>query len=280
MKRFLSAIIIFAMLMGFSACGNEVKSEPSTEPTTKWHNELNTEASTETASNVEAQSKKTTEKNYAVQSEIETKIQATKPKEKATDSTEIYAFKDDNPDKISFRKRGNMFFVDDKKYAAGQTSIEGLSLESHFVSEQNETEKIVISFSNNGKPLTVVSSKGAKGYRMIGGEIVVLTESDGKYCVPEADACPKIEIEVADKSGNSILKTDYAAHWWANGFYEGEIEGPNDITSRSRITFANEDTAKLFATKLAEKGFKAVPDKHNLKENTYFAQGADVWYEF
>lgn len=279
MKKIISSLIILTMLIGFSACGTKSQNEPSATSSTEKLIKTSVEESTEFVTSGENQGEETA-KSVNEPSQSETKIQTAKPVHTEAMSTAKYIPSNEDSDNIPFRRSGDMYYIYDQKYSEKQNNIQGIALENYFPSGKKDIKKLEVSFSYDGKDWKIVLSKGTYSYHLVGSEIAVLTADEGEYCVPAIADRPKIQIEVTDKSENSILKTDYATHWWANGFYEGEIKSPNDITAKSRITFYNEELTKQFASKLDEQGLKAVNDEQSLTDNTYCIKGSSLWLMF
>jgi len=188
---------------------------------------------------------------------------------------------------FSYVKKGNMFYIDDKKFAAGQNNYHGIALPKYFLRDGVSVNKIAVNFTYGEKDWLIVSSKGVYGYNMAGGETAVMTAPKGtsssggeEYSVPSQDDLLKMQIEGFDNDNQSVFLTDYGEYWWANGYIQSDIKTSEEITIKNRITFKDENMAKMFALELAQKGVKAVDSERDLRLNSYYVKENDVYYLF
>lgn len=203
--------------------------------------------------------------------------------------TETYKYVPSNSsdDVFSYVKKGNMFYIDDKKFSAGQNNYRGITLPKHFLRDGVSLNKIFVNFTYDEKEWLIISSKGVYGYNLAGGETAVMTAPKGtnlseeeKYCVPSQNDWLKIQIEGFDNENQSLFITDYENHWWANGYIQSDAKSSDEITVKNRIAFKDEAMAELFASELADKGMKAVQSEQDLKTGCYYIKDEEVYYVF
>lgn len=214
----------------------------------------------------------------------------TTPKATANYSeTETYKYVPSNSsdDVFSYVKKGSMFYIDDKKFSAGQNNYRGITLPKHFLRDGVSLNKIFVNFTYDEKEWLIISSKGVYGYNLAGGETAVMTAPKGtnlseeeKYCVPSQNDWLKIQIEGFDNENQSLFITDYENHWWANGYIQSDAKSSDEITVKNRIAFKDEAMAELFASELAYKGMKAVQSDQDLKTGCYYVKDEEVYYVF
>ena len=281
MKHLKIIIAFFTVLSLFGCSQKHGLSKPYTHSITNIHTELTSEVYAEHSITVDNQSDINTTKPNFIQSQNTTKFQATKPEATSNFvSSTKYVHSNDNLDVITYRKKGDILYIDDQRYHEKQNNIQGIALIDYFLSEEKSIEKISVSFLYDNISWKIVSSKGIYGYNLIGSETAIMTLNEETYCVPNSNSRPKIQIEVFDKNSNSILKTDYTTRWWANGFVKGNIDNPNEIRVKNRITFKSEEMAASFASQLEGQGLTAAQSEQTLMTNTYYVQGSDAWYVF
>ncbi len=236
------------------------------------------------------------EGNLISDEEEYTKIYATNPN-KADKPTSVYApEKSDLNDlygsgnnRFGYRKKGNLYYIDDKAVAEeenGSSSDTYRSVNAYGTS----LKKIAVNFTYGETEWQISSYKGVYGYRMVGSDTVLSTIPKGNsfnsdmlfnsYYIPPEDNWLKIQIDTFDRNGNAMFSTDYSEHWWANGFVESDIQSPNEMLSKTRITFKDAEMANLFVAELAKQGFMEAENNQSLAENTYYISGSDVWFVF
>ncbi len=231
----------------------------------------------------------TTTSIYNVDDEISTtkspSIPSTKPTTNTTKtSTQKYVPSDEANDTLIYIKKGDMYYIDDRNFAENQNNCYGIPLPNYFLNKGISLDGFAVTFTYDSKNWMITSSKGIYGHKLVGSETAVMTAPKdaavGTFNVPSEDDWLKIETVGFDSQQRTLFSTDYAKHWWSNGYIQSEIQNPNEITVRNKITFKNEEMATLFVSELHKHRLSAVQSEQDLTENHYYVNGNDVTYQF
>lgn len=202
-------------------------------------------------------------------------------------TTQKYTYSYSSSSDFSFIKRGDMYYVDDRKFAERQNSYDGLSLPKYFSRNGSSVDKITVNFTYGGKDWLIISSKGIYGYKMAGGEIAVMCAPAGtgysegnEYCVPPHNDMPIMQIEGFNAENQSLFLSESKICWWSNGYIQSDMKNANEITVKCKITFSNADMAKEFAAQLEKNGMHRLKSESGVKPNSYHLIDNEVCYCF
>ncbi len=202
-------------------------------------------------------------------------------------TTQKYTYSYSSPSDFSFIKRGDMYYVDDRKLAEGQNSYDGLYLPKYFSRNGSSVDKIAVNFTYGGKDWLIISSKGIYGYKMAGGEIAVMCAPEGtgysegnEYCVPSRNDMPIMQIEGFNAENQSLFLSESKTCWWSNGYIQSDMKNANEITVKCKITFSDADMAKEFAAQLEKNGMHRLKSESGVKPNLYHLIDNEVCYCF
>lgn len=157
-------------------------------------------------------------------------------------------------------------------------------------------DQVRIRFRYDNKNWMIQLWKGQYGYLLIGAEIGVYTCELDEYSGGTGDIN---HFDVADKSDWLYMQLDcyyceggkgqykkiftrpYDKYWWATGFVKGQLTkytAPRtELKCKDRITFKSADQASIFVQGLKQCGFKRAGGSDSLVDDSYYANGADVW---
>ncbi len=156
-----------------------------------------------------------------------------------------------------------------------------------------EYDYIRVFFTYEGKDWMLQMWKGQYGMVFYGGEI-------GIYNRPHSDDgvndwtffnCPGEEDwlgmemtlwhEQIDGSWKREFTREYDKYWWCTGFKNGHVrqeEPCDELRLEGRITFKDEEMAKLVTEGLKECGFGISETKDGIGIDEYYAEGSDVYF--
>lgn len=157
-------------------------------------------------------------------------------------------------------------------------------------------DQVRIRFRYEDKNWMIQLWKGQYGYLLIGAEIGVYTCDLDEYTGGTGDIN---HFNVADKEdwlymqldcyyckgGNGqykkVFTRPYDKYWWATGFVKGQVTkytAPRtEIKTKNRITFKSEEQASIFVQALKLCGFRRAAGSDQLVDDSYYANGKDVW---
>lgn len=156
---------------------------------------------------------------------------------------------------------------------------------------------IRVRFTYNNYDWMIQLWKGQYGWLFIGAEIGVYTAEVGKnpggssdinhYNCAEKSNWLKMDMtlywqETPGGPYNYQFKRTYGDYWWCTGFKKGllnDFTAPRDeLKMKSRITFKSAAMADLFVDGLRSRGFAKAPAADQLSDDSYYRDGADVWF--
>lgn len=188
---------------------------------------------------------------------------------------------------FSYKKRGDMLYIDDSKFPEGARECEGLPLIQRVLPKGISVKRINSSFTYDEKNWMIVLSKGLFAYKMAGGEVAIMTapqnaevSSNEKYGVPQKSDWLKVQLEGFDKNNQLIFRTDYKNFWWANAYVKSDIQNFDEITVKYKLTFKTEEMADLYVMEIKKNGFKKVASEQALIANSYSKDGKNVLCSF
>ncbi len=154
-----------------------------------------------------------------------------------------------------------------------------------------------VRFTYNNIDWMIQLWKGQYGWLFIGSEIGVYTAEHGAntgassdinhYNCAEKENWLKMDMtlywqETAGGPYKFQFKRTYNDYWWCTGFKEGllhDFTSPRDeLKVKSRITFKSAAMANLFLDGLRSRGFAKAPAADKLSDDSYFQNGADVYF--
>ncbi len=227
-----------------------------------------------------------TEKNNGYTSSDGDYTKPTAPPE----TTVFYTVNSSTPARIAFHQKDNMYYVDDKEVTERENGYSSEYSPVEVEAPGMSLKKIVVNFTYGGMDWRITSTKGLYGYRLAGSETFVYTVSEeigfkegeevnlNRNCIPNEENQLNIQTETFDADNNSLFKTDYSKHWWSNGYVESDIESPDEITAKTRITLKDDEMTALFTAGLAENGLTEVKSENGLILNSYYVNGNEVIY--
>ncbi|MBQ6268020.1 MAG: DUF4474 domain-containing protein [Clostridia bacterium] len=158
-----------------------------------------------------------------------------------------------------------------------------------------EYDYIRVFFTYEDKDWMVQCWKGQYGLVFYGAECGIYNkphsdEADTAFttyrCPDESDWIDMgMTMYHADTSGNyqRELTCDYGRYWWCTGFKPGHLrkqEPANELRTEHRLTFKDEEMARLFAAGLADCGFKEGENADALGLDQYLLDGTDVCFRW
>ncbi len=215
-----------------------------------------------------------------------TKLKPTTTAKYTPSASELYV---SVADKLGYYRKGNFYYVDDRDIAEKE---KGYSSGGSIVTDSHGTslEKIVVNFTYGENDWQITSYKGIYGYRMAGSDTLVYTLPKGtgfdsesrfnRYYIPSEENWLPLQIDAYKSNGSSMFSTDYAPHWWANGYIESDMQSPDEMYAKIRITFKDTEMAGLFAAGLDDNGLTAANREQDLVINSYLVNGNEVLYIF
>lgn len=158
-----------------------------------------------------------------------------------------------------------------------------------------EYDYIRVFFTYEDKDWMLQMWKGQYGLIFYGGEV-------GIYNRPHVDDglsewtffnCPAEEDwlgmemtlwhEQLDGSWVREFTREYDKYWWCTGFKNGhlrDVEPADELRLTGRITFKDEEMAKIVSEGLLACGFKKSDSKDDLKIDRIYTEGSDVYYNW
>ena len=156
-----------------------------------------------------------------------------------------------------------------------------------------EYDYIRVFFTYENKDWMLQMWKGQYGMVFYGGEIGIYNKSHSDDGINEWTFfnCPSekdwLNMEMTlwhqqiDGSWNREFTREYDKYWWCTGFKNGHVrqeEPCNELRLEGRITFKDEEMAKLVIAGLEECGFKASETKDGVGVDEFYADGKDVYF--
>ena len=130
--------------------------------------------------------------------------------------------------------------------------------------------------------------KGQYGFLFLGAEIGVYHKPEGRSnggniehydCATDANMLG-MEIRMYNK-GEVAFRRPYKLYWWVTGFVSGKLDKYADrsqLMVEARITFKDNNMARLFADGLDAAGFEKVSKLDIAQWDTYVQNGKDVLF--
>lgn len=156
-----------------------------------------------------------------------------------------------------------------------------------------EYDYIRVFFTYENKDWMLQMWKGQYGMVFYGGEIGIynrphtddgLSEWTFFNCPAEKDWL-NMEMtlwhEQLDGTWKREFTREYDKYWWCTGFKNGHVrqeEPCDELRLEGRITFKDEEMAKLVTAGLEECGFKASETKDGVGVDEYYSEGSDVYF--
>lgn len=156
-----------------------------------------------------------------------------------------------------------------------------------------EYDYIRVFFTYENKDWMLQMWKGQYGMVFYGGEIGIynrphtddgLSEWTFFNCPSEKDWL-NMEMtlwhEQLDGTWKREFTREYDKYWWCTGFKNGHVrqeEPCDELRLEGRITFKDEEMAKLVTAGLEECGFKASETKDGIGVDEYYSEGSDVYF--
>lgn len=158
-----------------------------------------------------------------------------------------------------------------------------------------EYDYVRVFFEHEGKDWMIQLWKGQYGLIFYGCEIGIYNkphsdDPDNLFtfysCPPEEDWI-KMEMTLyhqkLDGSWEREFTRPYGDYWWCTGFKDGHlrIEEPADeLRMIGRLTLKDKKMTKLFIQGLLDCGFKQVNKKEDVKIDTFYTKGKDVYLQW
>lgn len=158
-----------------------------------------------------------------------------------------------------------------------------------------EYDYVRVFFEHEGKDWMIQLWKGQYGLIFYGGEIGIYNKphSDNPdnlftfyNCPPEEDWI-KMEVSLYHQQLNGSWKREftrpYGDYWWCTGFKDGHLrveEPADELRIVGRLTLKDKKMAKLFAQGLLDCGFKQVSKKDDVKIDSFYIKGSDVYLQW
>ncbi len=156
-----------------------------------------------------------------------------------------------------------------------------------------EYDYIRIFFIYGDKDWMLQMWKGQYGMIFYGGEIGIYNRDhvdDGMnewtfFNCPAEEDWLNMEMtlwhEELDGSWTREFTREYDKYWWCTGFKNGHLrqeEPADELRMTGRITFKDEEMAKIVADGLKECGFKSVASKDKIVIDQFYCEGSDIYF--
>ncbi|MBQ2775846.1 MAG: DUF4474 domain-containing protein [Clostridia bacterium] len=156
-----------------------------------------------------------------------------------------------------------------------------------------EYDYIRIFFTYDDKDWMLQMWKGQYGMVFYGGEIGIYNRPHSDkgvsfwtmFACPEEEDWLKMEMTLwhqkLDGRWNREFTRDYDYYWWCTGFKNGHLrqeEPADELRLTGRITFKDDEMAKLVADGFAECGFKSGISKDGLGLDEIYVDGSDIYF--
>ena len=158
-----------------------------------------------------------------------------------------------------------------------------------------EYDYIRVFFTYEDKDWMLQMWKGQYGLIFYGGEIGIYNRPHADDGLPEWTFfnCPAEEDwlsmemtlwhEQLDGSWVREFTREYDKYWWCTGFKNGHlrnVEPADELRLTGRITFKDEEMAKIVSEGLAACGFKSADSKDNMKTDRIYTEGSDIYFSW
>lgn len=158
-----------------------------------------------------------------------------------------------------------------------------------------EYDYIRVFFIYEDKDWMLQMWKGQYGLIFYGGEVGIYNRPHADDGLPEWTFfnCPAEEDwlgmemtlwhEQLDGTWVREFTREYDKYWWCTGFKNGhlrQVEPADELRLTGRITFKSEEMAALVADGLEACGFGKSTSKDNVKTDTIFTEGSDIYYSW
>ena len=156
-----------------------------------------------------------------------------------------------------------------------------------------EYDYIRVFFTYENKDWMLQMWKGQYGLIFYGGEIGIYNREHNDDGINEWAMfnCPGEEDwlgmemtiwhEEANGKWNREFTREYDKYWWCTGFKNGSLrqqEPADELRMDGRITFKDEEMAKIVADGLKECGFGVSTDKNSLGLDQIYCEGSDIYF--
>ncbi len=158
-----------------------------------------------------------------------------------------------------------------------------------------EYDYIRVFFIYEGKDWMLQMWKGQYGLIFYGGEIGIYNRPHADDGLPEWTFfnCPaekdwlNMEMtlwhEQLDGTWVREFTREYDKYWWCTGFKNGHLrqeEPADELRLTGRITFKDEEMARIVTEGLLGCGFKKSESKDNMKTDRIYTEGSDVYFNW
>lgn len=158
-----------------------------------------------------------------------------------------------------------------------------------------EYDYIRVFFIYEGKDWMLQMWKGQYGLIFYGGEVGIYNRPHADDGLPEWTFfnCPAEEDwlgmemtlwhEQLDGSWVREFTREYDKYWWCTGFKNGHlrnVEPADELRLTGRITFKDEEMARIVSEGLLDCGFKKADSKDNMKTDRIYTDGSDVYFNW
>ena len=158
-----------------------------------------------------------------------------------------------------------------------------------------EYDYIRVFFIYEGKDWMLQMWKGQYGFIFYGGEIGIYNRPHADDGLPEWTFfnCPAEEDwldmemtlwhEQLDGTWVREFTREYDKYWWCTGFKNGhlrDVEPADELRLTGRITFKDEEMAKIVSEGLLECGFKTAASKDQIAIDQIYLDGKDISFNW
>ena len=158
-----------------------------------------------------------------------------------------------------------------------------------------EYDYIRVFFTYEGKDWMLQMWKGQYGFIFYGGEIGIYNRPHADDGLPEWTFfnCPAEEDwldmemtlwhEQLDGTWVREFSREYDKYWWCTGFKNGhlrDVEPADELRLTGRITFKDEEMAKIVSQGLLECGFKTAASKEQIAIDQIYLDGKDISFNW
>ncbi len=158
-----------------------------------------------------------------------------------------------------------------------------------------EYDFVRVFFTYEGLDWMIQLWKGQYGFVFYGNEVGVYTKKEGSesatkyshYAAASEDNYLSMESSLyrlnTDGTYDHEFTREYGKYWWCTGFVPGHLRDTtpcDELRSVTRITMKDAEMTKLFTEGLVDCGFKRVSSEKNLKDDTFYVEGNDVFIQW
>ncbi|MBR2869044.1 MAG: DUF4474 domain-containing protein [Clostridia bacterium] len=158
-----------------------------------------------------------------------------------------------------------------------------------------EYDYIRVFFEYEGKDWMLQMWKGQYGMIFYGGEIGIYNRPHSEkgigpwtmFACPAEEDWLQMEMtlwhEELDGTWTREFTREYDYYWWCTGFKNGHIrqeEPADELRLTGRITFKDEEMAKLVADGFAECGLIKANSKDRIGVDGFYTEGSDIYFSW